>query len=99
MHITTQYLANEGKAVVANSKVEALEAKASSLQKDLIATMDSLNASKEQVQVLTEQLDAKKQSVKQKDELLAAAAQKMKVAVAKAVTAFQTTDEYNTILF
>ena len=37
--------------------------------------------------------------MKQKDELLAAAAQKMKVAVAKAVTAFQTTEEYNTILF
>ena len=99
MHITTQYLANEEKAVVANSKVEALEAKASGLRKDLIATIDSLNASKEQVQVLTEQLDAKKQSVKQKDELLATAAQRMKVAVAKAVTAFQTTDEYNTILF
>ena len=37
--------------------------------------------------------------MKQKDELLAAAAQKMKVAVAKAVTAFQTTEEYNTIHF
>ena len=64
MHITTQYLVNEEKAVVANSKVEALEAETSSLRKDLIATMDSLNASKEQVQVLTEQLDAEKQSVK-----------------------------------
>ena len=99
MHITTQYLANEEKAIVANSKVEALEAEASGLWKDLIATMDSLNTSKGQVQVLTEQLDAEKQSVKQKDELLAIAAQKMKVAVAKAVTAFQTTDKYNTILF
>ena len=74
MHITTQYLANEEKAVVANSKVEALEAEASGLRKDLITTMDSLNASKEQVQALTEQLEAEKQSVKQKDELLAAAA-------------------------
>ena len=37
--------------------------------------------------------------MKQKDELLATAAQRMKVVVAKAVTAFQTTDEYNTILF
>ena len=64
MHITTQYLANEEKAVVANSKVEALESEASGLRKDLITTMDSLNASKEQVQALTEQLDAKKQSVK-----------------------------------
>ena len=61
--------------------------------------MDSLNTSKEQIQVLTEQLESEKQSVKQKDELLATAAQKMKVVVAKAITAFQTTKEYNTILF
>ena len=47
MHITTQYLANEEKAVVANSKVEALKAGASGLRKDLITTMDSLNTSKE----------------------------------------------------
>ena len=98
MHITMQYLANEEKAVVANSKVEALETEASGLRKDLITTMDSLNVSKEQVRVLTEQLDAERQSVKQKDELLAAVAQKMKVAVVKAVTAFQSTEEYNTIL-
>ena len=74
MHITTQYLANEEKAVVANSKVDALEAEASGLRKDLITTMDSLNASKEQVRVLTEQLDSERQTVKQKDELLATAA-------------------------
>ena len=37
--------------------------------------------------------------MKQKDELLAIAAQRMKVAVAKAITAFQTTEEYDTILF
>ena len=54
MHITTQYLANEEKAVVANSKVEALEPEAFGLRKDLITTMDSLNVSKEQVRVLTE---------------------------------------------
>ena len=47
MHITTQYLANEEKAVVANSKVEALETEASGLREDLITTMDSLNVSKE----------------------------------------------------
>ena len=99
MHITTLYLANEEKAVVANSKVEALEAEASGLQKDLITAMDALNTSKGQIQVLMEQLESEKQSVKQKDELLATAAQKMKVAVAKAVIAFQTTEEYNTILF
>ena len=88
MHITTQYLSNEEKAVVANSKVEALEAEASGLRKDLITAMDSLNTSKGQIQVLTKQLETEKQSVKQKDELLATAAQRMKVVMAKAVTAF-----------
>ena len=52
MHIITQYLANEEKTVVANSKVEALEAEASGLRKDLVAAMDALNTSKEQVKVL-----------------------------------------------
>ena len=88
MHITTQYLANKEKAVVANSKVEALETEASSLWNDLGAAMDALNASKEQAKVLTEQLESKKQLVKQKDNLLASAAQRMKIAVTKAVTAF-----------
>ena len=88
MHIMTQYLANEEKAIVANSKVEALKTKASSLWNDLGAAMDALNASKEQAKVLTEQLESKKQLVKQKDNLLASAAQRMKIAVAKAITAF-----------
>ena len=99
MHITTQYLANKEKAVVANSKVEALETEASSLRNDLGAAMDALNASKEQANVLTEQLESEKRLVKQKDDLLASVAQRMKIAVAKAITAFQTTEEYNTILF
>ena len=88
MHITTQYLANKERVVVANSKVEALEAKASGLRKDLVAAMDALNTSKEQAKVLTEQLESEKQSVKQKDDLLTTTAQRMKVVVAKAVTAF-----------
>ena len=99
MHITTQYLANEEKAVVANSKVEALETEASGLRNDLGVAMDALNASKEKTRVLTEQLEFEKQVVKQKDDLLANAGQRMKIAVTKAVTAFQTTEEYNTILF
>ena len=44
MHITTQYLPNEEKAVVANSKVEALEVEASGLRNDLGVAMDALNA-------------------------------------------------------
>ena len=99
MHITTQYLANEEKAVVANSKVEALETEASGLRNDLGAAMDALNALKETTKVLTEQLESEKKMVKQKDDLLVNASQRMKIAIAKAVTAFQTTEEYNTILF
>ena len=99
MHITTQYLANEEKAVVANSKFEALEAEASGLRNDLGVAMDTLNASKEKTKILTEQLESEKLVVKQKDDLLANAGQRMKIAVAKAIIAFQTTKEYNTILF
>ena len=99
MHITSQYLAIEEKAVVANSKVEVLEVEASGLWRDLNATMDTNNTSKEQIKVLTEQLESEKLLVKQKDNLLALVGQRMKAAVAKAVHAFQTTDEYNTILF
>ena len=76
MHIITQYLAN--KVVMVNSKVEALEAEASGLRKDLVVAMDAFNTSKEQVKVLTEQLESEKQSVKQKVELLATTAQRMK---------------------
>ena len=60
VHIMTQYLTNEEKAVMANSKVEALETEASSLRNDLGAAMDALNASNEQAKVLTEQLESKK---------------------------------------
>ena len=99
MHLTTQFLANEEKTVMATSKVEVLEAEALGLRKDLIAAMDAHNVSKEQVKVLAEQLEAEKLLAKQKDELLATANQKMKAAVAKAVLAFQMIEEYNTILF
>ena len=64
MHITSQYLANEEKVVVANSKVEAMESKALGLRRDLIAAMDANNTSKEQIKVLTEQLDSEKLLVK-----------------------------------
>lgn len=99
MHITSHYLATEEKAIVATSKVEALEAEASRLQRDLVVAMDAHNTSKEQIKALAKQLDSKKLLVKQKDDLLALAGQRMKAIVAKAIHAFQTTDEYKTILF
>ena len=60
MHITSQYLASEEKAVMATSKVEALEAEASDLWKDLIVAMDIKNSSKENIKALTEELNAEK---------------------------------------
>ena len=99
MRITSQYLANEEKAVVATSNVEALKAKAYGLRKDLIDALDANDTSKEKIQALSEQLNAKKLLAKQKDEQLVAANQKMKSVVAKAVHTFQLIDEYNVILF
>ena len=99
MHITSLYLVSEEKAVMDTSKVEALEAEASGLRKDLIVAMDENNSSKEKIKTLTKKLNAKKQLVKQRDEQLAAANQKMKNAMAKAIHAFQLMEEYNAILF
>ena len=70
MHITSQYLANEEKAMVATSKLEALEVEASGLRRDLIAMMDANNASKEKIKTLSEQLSVEKLLVKQKDKQL-----------------------------
>ena len=99
IHITSKYLANEEKIVVANSKVEALEVEGSCLRKDLIAAMDDSNASKEKIKALLEELRVERLLVTQKDEQLVVANQKVKSIVAKAVQAFQLTDEYNTVLF
>ena len=99
MHITSQYLASKEKAVMATSKVDALEVEASGLRKDLIVAMDGSNSSKEKIKTLTEELNAEKQLVKQRDEQQVAASQKMKNDVAKAVHAFLLMEEYNAILF
>ena len=99
IHITSEYLANEEKVVVVNSKVEALEAEGSRLRKDLLAVMYNSNASREKIKALSNELRVEKLRVTQKDEQLVAANQKVKSIVAKAVHAFQLTDEYNMVLF
>ena len=70
MHITSQYLVSEEKAVMATSKVEAMGAEASCLRKDLIVAMDENNSSKERIKTLIEELNAEKHLVKQRDEQL-----------------------------
>ena len=58
MHITSQYLLNEEKSVVANSNVEALESEGSHLRRDLIAAMDDSNVSREKIKALSNELRA-----------------------------------------
>ncbi|KAK9998102.1 hypothetical protein SO802_017705 [Lithocarpus litseifolius] len=60
IQITTEYLTYEEKAVVAGSKVEALEVERSKLRKELISAMDEGNATKEKVKASTEELRAEK---------------------------------------
>ena len=53
MHITSQYLINKEKVVMAHSKAESLEVEASRLRKDFIAAMDDNIASKEKIKTLS----------------------------------------------
>ena len=65
--ITTDYLNTEEKVVVANSKLESVEAKNSKLRKDLIAAMDKTNKVNEKIRELTKALFVEKALVVQKD--------------------------------
>ena len=60
MHITSQYLMSEEKAMMATSKVEVLEVEALGLRKDLFVAIDDNNLSKEMIKTLTEELNAEK---------------------------------------
>ena len=81
------------------SKVEALKAENSKLRKVLFSAMDEANTTKEKAKVLADNLRAKRQLTLEKDEQLQAAKEKVKTIVAKAIEAFQQTDEYNTVYF
>nr|POF02876.1 hypothetical protein CFP56_10933 [Quercus suber] len=52
LHLTTNYLSSEEKVVVANSKVDFVEAKRSRLRKDLIEAIDRPSKAKEKVKEL-----------------------------------------------
>ena len=98
LHITTEYLTIKEWVVMANSKVDALEAKNSMLRKELITTMDSGNKMKEQVKTLANDLKAKRLLTEQKDEHLQAAKRKASVARENVMQTFQLTDKYNGVL-
>ena len=64
----TDYLNSEEKVVVANSKVDFVEAESSKLRKDLMEAMDQSTKTKEKVKKLKEALKVEKKLVIQKDE-------------------------------
>ena len=79
--------------------MEALEAENSKLKKDLIVTMDEANTLKEKVKTLSDDLKVEKQLTLEKDEQLLTAKEKLKTIAAKAVEAFQLSNEYKIVLF
>ena len=99
LHITAEYLTQEAKVTSMKSKMEALEAENSKLKKDLIVAMNKANTLKDKVKTLSDDLRAEKQLTLEKDKQLLAAKEKLKTIAAKAIKAFQQTNEYNTVLF
>ena len=99
IHITSEYLGHEAKAVSTGSKVEVLEAENAKLKRDLISAMDKANTAKEKTKALADDLEVEKQLTVEKDKQLQAKSQKVKAVAANAVQAFQQTEEYNTVLF
>ena len=88
LHLTSEYLASEAKVESAQSHVMTLEAKNSKLKKKLIAAMNDANLAKEKIKTLTEELRVEWEMTKEKDEQLAAAKERIKGIVAKAVEGF-----------
>ena len=81
------------------SKLEAMEAETSKLKQSLIESMGEANTLKEKEKALTDDLRAERQLTLEKDEQLLGVRESLKTIVAKSVEAFQTTDEYNLVLF
>ena len=99
IHIISKYLSHEVKAASVGSKVEALEAENAKLRKKLISAMDEANTTKEKSKALADDLKTEKKLTVEKDEQLQAVNRKVKTITAKAIEAFQHTEEYNIVLF
>ena len=99
LHITTEYLTQEAKVASLTSKIEAMEAETSKLKQSLIESMGEANALKEKVKALSDDLRAERQLMLKKDEQLLGVRESLKTIAARSVEAFQTTNEYNSVLF
>ena len=80
-------------------RMEALEKGNSELKKNLIDSMGKATTLKEKVKTMNDDLRAERKLTLEKDEQLLSAKEKLKTIAARSVEAFQTTDEYNTVLF
>ncbi|KAL0001839.1 hypothetical protein SO802_015620 [Lithocarpus litseifolius] len=99
LHLSLKFLTKEARVESAISQVAALEVENSKLKKDLITSMNEANVAKEKAKTLNDDIRVKRQLTLENDEQLLAAKEKIKTVAAKAVEAFQQTDEYNTMLF
>ena len=99
LHITAEYLTQGAKVASLTTRMEALEKENSDLRTNLITSMDEATTLKEKVKVLEDDLRVERGLTHEKDEQLLAAKEKLVTIAARSVEAFQTTDEYNTVLF
>ena len=83
------------------SKMEAMEAETSKLKQSLIESIGEANTLTEKVKVkaLSDDLRAERQLTLEKDEQLLGVRESLKTIAARSVETFQTTDEYNSMLF
>ena len=81
------------------SRMEALERENSELKKNLIVSMDETTFLKAKVKTLDDDLRVEHKLTLEKDKQLLFAKKKLKTIATRSVEAFQTTDEYNTVLF
>ena len=95
----TNCLSNEEKVVVANSKVDVVEAESSRLRKDLIEAMDQLTKAKDKVKELKEALKVEKKLVIQKDEEVQAALLRTDKDCEKVIVRFLEFDRFFDMLF
>ena len=99
LHITTEYLTQEAKVASLTSKMEDMEAETSKLKQSLIDSIGEVNTLKEKVKALSDDLRAEHQLTLEKDEQLLGVKDSLKTIAARSIEAFETTDEYNSVLF
>ena len=98
LHITSKHLTQEAKVASLTSKMEAMEARTSTLKQNLIDSMGEATTLKEKVKALSDDLRAEHQLTLEKDEKLLGAKESLKTIAARSIEAFQMIDAYNSVL-